>query len=235
MQNNTEASRSPYMTIPFMDAHSRSVWHTHTHHVLVAFCRLRTLENSIILKCTFRRCRPRRQKNSRCPAQATNTCQSVTDRKKASALEQPTEDGDKRSAKDPTNILALRQSQLLPPWLGGEFQTTPYSTWTMVLGCKDPGRCVKADKSRLSLTTSFPEHAIWSRSRIADMFFPRQERSELRYTCAGQLWRSPAGGAMEGGSTVRRGRDVGWDGKNSNRDERREEKVSRERKQGMRK
>lgn len=26
----------------------------------------------------------------------------------------------------------------------------------------------------LSLTTSFPEHAIWSRSRTADMFFPRR-------------------------------------------------------------
>lgn len=40
---------------------------------------------------------------------------------------------------------------------------------------------------------------------------------------------------MEGGSAVRKGRDVGWDGKNSNREERREEKVSSERKEGMRK
>lgn len=37
---------------------------------------------------------------------------------------------------------------------------------------------------------------------------------------------------MEGGSTARKGRDVGWDGKNSNRDERREEKVGREREKG---
>lgn len=167
-----------------------------------------------------------------------NTCQSVIYRENASALEQATEGGDKWAAKEPPptlNISALRQSQLLPPCLGGEFPTTPYSRWTTVLGCKDPGRCVKADKTHLSLTTSFPEHAIWSRSRIADMFFLTQERSELGYTCAGQLWRSPAGGAMEGGSAVRKGRDVGWDGKNSNRDERREEKVSSERKEGMRK
>lgn len=34
---------------------------------------------------------------------------------------------------------------------------------------------------------------------------------------------------MEGGSTVRKGRDVGWDGKNSKR----EEKDSGERKEGM--
>lgn len=36
---------------------------------------------------------------------------------------------------------------------------------------------------------------------------------------------------MEGGSTVRKGRDVGWDGKNSSREEKREEKDGR--KEGM--
>lgn len=38
---------------------------------------------------------------------------------------------------------------------------------------------------------------------------------------------------MEGGSTVRKGRDVGWDGKNSSQEEKREEKDSSERKEGM--
>lgn len=38
----------------------------------------------------------------------------------------------------------------------------------------EPARYVKAGKTHLSLTTPFPEHAIWSRSRIADMFFPRR-------------------------------------------------------------
>ena len=62
----------------------------------------------------------------------------------------------------------------------------------------------------MSLTTPFPEHAIWSRSRTADMFFPRR-RGVCYAMCKcvlvsfGDLQQEEE---EEGGSTGGKGRDV---------------------------